>query len=55
MTLLMNKFSSVVINDWNLDEIHVNYRYRVWYILHSDIHVMKKHFVRDKNRNIVNM
>ena len=41
MALLLYKFSSVVINDSELDEIHVNYRHKVWYNLHSNIHVMK--------------
>jgi hypothetical protein len=32
MSLLMNKFISIVMDDWNLDEVHVNYWNNVWYI-----------------------
>ena len=41
MTLLMNKFTSIVMNDWNLDEIHADYWNKVSYILYPNNSVMK--------------
>ena len=35
------KDSWVVMDDWNLDEIHVNYWNKVWYILHPTNSIMK--------------
>jgi hypothetical protein len=37
MTLLMNNFTDVVIDDWNLDEIHGTHQNKVWYIMHPNI------------------
>ena len=59
----MNKFTSTVMDDRNLDEIHAIYWNKVWYILHpnnvySEIssrmieNWMKDHFVSDNVRNI---
>ena len=33
MTLLLNKFTSIVIDDWNLDKIYDDYSSKVWYIM----------------------
>ena len=66
MTLLMNKFTSTITNDWNLDKVHANHRNKVWHILHL-IYFYKEillrmfeirvnnHLVSDKNRKIVNL
>ena len=37
MTLFMNKFTKIVMDDWSLDEIHDNYWSKVWYTLHPNI------------------
>ena len=29
-TLLLNKFTNIAKDDWNLDEIHANYWNKVW-------------------------
>ena len=43
---LMNRFTSIVMDDWNLDEIHANYLKKVLYILHPNNLVMK-YFLND--------
>ena len=36
MMVVMNKLTSNVMDDWNLDEIHVIYWNKIWYILHPN-------------------
>jgi hypothetical protein len=40
MTILMIKFTSNVMDDWALDDIHSNYWNKVWYIVHPNIFVI---------------
>ena len=40
MTLLMYKFTKIVADDWNMDEIHANYWNKGWHILHPNIFLM---------------
>ena len=35
MKFIMNKLTSIVVDDWNLDDIHANYRKNIFYILTS--------------------
>ena len=41
MTPLMNCFTSVVMDDQNLDETHANYRTKVGYVLYLNVGVIK--------------
>ena len=38
MTLLLNKFISIVMDACKLDEIHANHWNKVWCIMHSKIY-----------------
>jgi hypothetical protein len=41
VTLLMKKFTSIVMDDRILDEFHATYRNKVWYILHPHNSMLK--------------
>jgi hypothetical protein len=36
----MNKFTNIVRDDWNLDEIQVDYGNKAWYIVHPNDSIM---------------
>ena len=40
MILFMNKFTNIVVDDWNLDEIQIDYGNKAWYIIHSNKYIM---------------
>ena len=37
MTFFENNFTSIVVDDEHLDEIHVDYDIQIWYIMHPNI------------------
>ena len=38
----------MITNDWNLNEIHANYRNKVWHTLYPSIYVTKYYYGRLK-------
>jgi hypothetical protein len=40
MMIFMNKFTNIVKDDWNLDEIQVDYGNKAWYIVHPNDSIM---------------
>ena len=66
MTALMNDFTSIAMDDSNVNKIHTNYRNRGWYIMHPHVYVMNNMYwmieiwmenqlVSDNNCNMVNL
>ena len=59
MTNFINKTTNIVMDDWNLDEIHANYWNKVWCILHPNKYIVKyldeNHLVSDIHYNIVSL
>ena len=62
MKLHMNKLN-IVMDDWNVDEIHHNYWNKVWYILHPNEYTVmndwnlngKNNLKNGSNHNIVTL
>ena len=41
MIFVVSKLASIIMDDWNLNEIHANYGIKFWYYLHPNNYVMK--------------